>query len=252
MKCGRDTEPTMLNVRQNINQIKRNITKEIRYETPIESVDFEKMIEYPSILPSSKAPRDHCIAFDKLDGSNIRVKYTNKKGFHLFGSRTQMFDKGHPFLGEAVDIFYRDYEDPLVDLIAEHFPDEREIVAFLEFFGPNSFAGWHEKTDPKTLVLFDIMVGHKNRKFLRPQEFVKLFQGKMTIPRIIYEGNLTNQFIQDVRDGKYDVVEGVVCKGTIRTGAHRGGIWMAKIKTQAYINRLREKMGEEGVQKFGE
>ena len=210
------------------------------------------MIEYPIILPSSKAPREHCIAFEKIDGSNIRVKYTNKKGFHLFGSRTQLFDKGHPFLGEAVSVFYRDYETPLVDLIEEYFPDEREVIAFLEFFGPNSFAGWHEKTDPKTLMLFDLMIGHKNRKFLLPQEFVKLCQSKMPIPRIIYEGNLTDQFIQDVRDSKYDVFEGVVCKGTLKTGSHRGGMWMAKIKTQKYLDLLRNKFGEEGVQKYGE
>ena len=129
------------------------------------------MIEYPHILPSSKAPREYCYAFDKIDGSNIRCKYTNKKGFCLFGSRTQMFDKGHPFLGEAVDIFYKKYEDKLVDLIEQNFPNEREVIAFLEFFGPNSFAGYHVKEDPKDLVLFDILVGHKNRKFLMPQQF---------------------------------------------------------------------------------
>jgi len=211
------------------------------------------MIEYPTILPSSKAPRQPCIAFEKYDGSNIRVKYTNKKGFTLFGSRTQMFDKGHPFLGSAVDIFYRDYENPLVDLIEENFPNEREVIVFLEFFGDKSFAGWHDKEDPtKKLILFDIMVGHKNRKFLMPQEFVKLCQGKMTIPRVIYEGNLNDQLIQDVRQGKYDVVEGVVCKGTQKTGAHRGNVWMAKIKTEAYLNKLFNRWGEEGVQKYGE
>jgi len=210
------------------------------------------MIEYPSIMPSSKAPHDSCIAFEKFDGSNIRVKYTNKKGFCLFGSRTQMFDKGHPFLGEAVNIFYQFYENPLVNLIEEHFRHEREVIAFLEFFGPNSFAGFHEKDDPKTLMLFDLMVGHKNRKFLLPQEFIKLCSPTMAIPRVIYEGNLNAQLIQDVRDGKYDVVEGVVCKGTQRTGAHRGNVWMAKIKTQSYLDKLFNKHGEEGVKKYGE
>ena len=78
------------------------------------------MIEYPHIMPSSKAPRQECVAFEKLDGSNIRVKYTNKKGFNLFGSRTQMFDKGHPFLGDAVGIFFNKYEDKLVDLIEDY------------------------------------------------------------------------------------------------------------------------------------
>jgi hypothetical protein len=211
------------------------------------------MIEYPSILPSAKAPRQNCIAFKKYDGSNVRVKYTNKTGFSLFGSRTQLFDKNHPFLGSAVDIFYRDYENPLMDLVEENFPNEREVIAFLEFFGDKSFAGWHEADDPtKRLILFDIMIGHKNRKFLLPQEFIKLCQGRMVIPTVIYEGNLTDQFIQDVRSGAYDVGEGVVCKGTQRTGAHRGGVWMAKIKTQAYLDRLFNKYGEEGVQKYGE
>jgi hypothetical protein len=210
------------------------------------------MIEYPTIMPSARAPHAPCIAFEKYDGSNIRVKYTNKKGFTLFGSRTQLFDKGHPFLGEAVDIFYRDYENQLVNLIEEHFRHEREVIAFLEFFGAKSFAGYHEKDDPKKLMLFDIMIGHKNRKFLLPQEFIKLCQGKMVIPKIVYEGNLTDQFIYDVRDGKYDVFEGVVCKGTERTGAHRGNVWMAKIKTKKYFDLLNAKFGEKDAKKYGE
>ena len=211
------------------------------------------MIEYPHIMLSSKAPREACIAFEKLDGSNCRVKYTNKKGFCLFGSRTQMFDKGHPFLGDAVDIFYKKYEDKLVDLIEKNFPHEREVIAFLEFFGPNSFAGWHEPSDPKDLVLFDIMVGHKNRKFLMPQEFIDLTASvEAPTPRVVYVGNLTEQFIQDVRDGKYNVIEGVVCKGAGRTGAHRGGMWMAKIKTKAYFDRLNVKFGEKEAKQYGE
>jgi hypothetical protein len=210
------------------------------------------MIEYPEMMNSSKAPREHCIAFEKLDGSNIRVKYTSKKGFNLFGSRTQMLDKNHPFLGEVVDIFYRDFENPLVDIIEENWPNEREVVVFGEYFGKKSFAGWHEKDDPKFLVLFDIMVGHKNRHFLLPQEFIKLCQGKVPTPRVIYEGNLTDQFIKDVRERKYDVFEGVVCKGTQKTGAHRGHVWMCKIKTDLYFQALQLKWGDEGIKKYGE
>ena len=217
------------------------------------------MIEYPTIMPSSRAPRSLCIAFEKYDGSNIRVKYTNKKGFCLFGSRTQMFDKGHPFLGEAVDIFYKKYEDKQVDLIEQEWPHEREVIAFLEFFGDKSFAGYHEKDDPKDLMLFDLMVGHKNRKFLLPQDFIKLTtKVQAEIPTIIYEGNLSDQFIQDVRDGKYDtlskrnIFEGVVCKGKERTGAHRGNVWMAKVKTRKYFDLLNAKFGKEEAKKYGE
>lgn len=210
------------------------------------------MIEYPTILHPARAPRQPCIGFDKIDGSNIRCKYTNKKGFSLFGSRTQLFDKNHPFLGEAIPLFYQLYENQLVDLIEKQWPNEREVIAFLEFFGEKSFAGWHEKDDPKTLVLFDLMIGHKNRKFLLPQEFVKVTQKVgIKIPRIMYEGNFNDALIQDVREGKYDVVEGLVCKGVERTGAHRGHVWMAKIKTQNYLDSLKERFGEE-AEKYGE
>jgi hypothetical protein len=211
------------------------------------------MIEYPSILNSSKAPRQPCVAFEKLDGSNIRVKYTQKRGFDLFGSRTQLIDETHPHLGKVVSIFKRDFQEPLTKIIKKQWPNERELIVFGEFYGDKSFAGIHDVTDPTLrFVMFDILVGHKNQKFLMPQEFVKLFNGVVTIPRVIYEGNLNDQLIQDVRAGKYDVVEGVVCKGTQKTGNARGSVWMAKIKTQAYLDKLLNRFGEEGLKKYGE
>jgi ATP-dependent RNA circularization protein (DNA/RNA ligase family) len=211
------------------------------------------MIEYPTILPSAKAPRQPCVAFDKLDGSNIRVKYTQKKGFHLFGSRTQLIDHTHPHLGGVVSIFNEQFNDPLTKLIKKEYPNEREVIVFGEYFGPKSFAGYHEPGDQMEFVLFDIMVGHKNRKFLNPKDFVKIASKySIKIPRVIYEGNLNDQLIQDVRAGKYDVVEGVICKGTIKTGAACGSIWRSKIKTQSYLDRLFARYGEEGLQKYGE
>lgn len=211
------------------------------------------MIEYPSILSSSKAPRKLCLAFEKLDGSNIRVKYSKKKGFHLFGSRTQLFDNTHPFLSDAIPIFERDFKDKLTTLIEKNYDEHREVIAFFEFFGDKSFAGVHEINDPKKMVLIDILVGNKDRKFLLPQEFKKECDKlSISIPRLIYTGNLTDEFIKDIREGKYDVVEGVVCKGTEKSGAYRGGVWMAKVKTQKYFDALRIKFGEEGIKKYGE
>lgn len=210
------------------------------------------MIEYPSIIASSKAPRKPCIAFEKLDGSNIRVKYTAKRGFDLFGSRTQLMDASHPHLGEVVAIFNNNFAEPLTKIFRREFPNEREIVAHGEFFGKLSFAGQHVPDDPKKFVLFDVLVGNKDRKFVMPREFIKLFGGIVEIPRVIYEGNLTDQLIKDVREGKYDVFEGVVCKGLERSGAFRGGVWMAKIKTQKYFDALKARYGEEGVLKYGE
>ncbi len=209
------------------------------------------MIEYPTMQNSSKAPRKSCIAFEKLDGSNMRVKWTKKKGFSLFGSRTQLIDSSHPHLGGMIAVFKRDYEEKLEDIINKNFRDEREIVAYGEYFGPSSFAGIHTD-EPKKFVMFDLLVGHKNEKFMLPQEFIKLFSGKLEIPRILYKGNLNEELIKDVREGKYDVFEGVICKGTERSGACRGGVWMCKIKTQKYFDLLRNRFGEEGLKQYGE
>src|SRR3954469_17994172 len=111
------------------------------------------MIEYPTIMNSSKAPRASCIAFDKLDGSNIRVKYTQKRGFCLFGSRTQLFDATHPHLGEAVPAFNNNFNEPLSKIFRDRWSNEREIVVFGEFYGAQSFAGIHVPGDPKFFVL---------------------------------------------------------------------------------------------------
>ena len=210
------------------------------------------MIEYPTILSSSKAPRKPCIAFEKLDGSNIRVKYTQKRGFDLFGSRHELIDASHPFLGEVISVFHRDFTQPLTKIIKKEWPNERELIAFGEFFGEKSFAGQHYPNDPKQFVLFDMLIcGKPNSKFVHPKDFVELFGESVKIPKIIYRGNMNDELIKEVRDGKYDLNEGVVCKGLEKSGAFRGGIWMCKIKTQAYFDKLKVRFGPDW-EKYGE
>ena len=212
------------------------------------------MIEYPTILHSSRAPHQRCIAFDKLDGSNIRIKYTRKRGFCQFGSRTQMLEESHPILGGAITYFSNNLAEKCQQIIEDNWGNEREVMLFGEWLGPNSFAGWHEKEDIDTgkmrLVLFDCMVSHKNRKFLLPKEFIELFGSVIEIPRVIYEGNLNDEFIAEIKANKYNLHEGVICKGCERTGAARGNVWMAKIKTNAYFTRLKEKFGPNGMKKY--
>ncbi len=53
---------------------------------------------------------------------------------------------------------------------------------------------------------------------------------------MVYEGKLTGKFTEEVRAGAYGVAEGVVCKGA-SGGAH---VWMVKIKTYAYMERLKQ------------
>ena len=110
------------------------------------------------------------------------------------------------------------------------------MKAFTEFLGPNSFAGLHKSDDPKELRLLDVEVIGVG--FVGPDEFVQTFAG-LNIARVVYRGRLTGQFAEDVRAGKYKVAEGVVCKGG--DGADR---WMVKVKTYAYLDRLKQAFGE--------
>jgi hypothetical protein len=200
------------------------------------------MIEYPSISNSSKAPRLDCIAFNKLDGSSFRGKYTPKNGFNLFGTRTQLIDEITPFWGEMVTVFNDTCRAPLEKFFkqSKDYRDYREIIVFGEFFGANSFAGNHANEAHK-IVIFDVLCGHKERKFVLPQQFIKDFSFIET-PEVIYRGKLNDEFITKIRDS--DLNEGVICKGTERSGAYRGSVWMCKIKTRAYWERLQEKFGE--------
>lgn len=202
------------------------------------------MIEYSSIINSSKAPRKPCVAFNKLDGSNFRSKYTPKSGFHLYGTRTQLIDNTTPFWSEMVEVFERDLKAPLEKLFKEkEFRDYREIIVFGEFHGENSFAGFHEK-EPHKITVFDILLGHKQRKLLKPKEFIKKVGGVVEIPEVIYEGNLNDEFVQDVRNNKFGLKEGVICKGIEPSGAFFGGVWTCKIKTLEYFEKLKARFAE--------
>lgn len=203
------------------------------------------MLEYPSIINSSKAPRANCIAFEKIDGSNIRAKWTKKQGFCLFGSRHELIDQSHKFLGSAVAIFNNNYATALDKYFKKAYPNEREVTVFGEFFGEHSFAGIHEIEEMHDLVIFDVLVGHKNWKFVKPQDFVKIYSGMVRVPKIIYQGNLNQELIDNVRNNKYNLKEGVVCKGTGTNGAFRGGVWMCKIKTLDYLASLKRLHGED-------
>jgi hypothetical protein len=56
----------------------------------------------------------------------------------------------------------------------------------------------------------------------------------------VYEGRPTGKFAEDVRLGRYGVAEGVVCKG----GEGGADLWMCKIKTYAYLERLKKAFAE--------
>jgi hypothetical protein len=202
------------------------------------------MKQYWEIQGPSKAPREYCYAFNKLDGSNIRAEWNKKRGWHKFGSRHVLLDESHPVLGTAIHIFLETYGENLISVFTSHkmFHGCQSMVAFFEFFGSNSFAGWHDDTDKKEVVFFDVNI-HK-RGILSPRDFLKAF-GHLKIPEIVYEGNFNASFIQDVKDGKYPVEEGVVAKGLLPKGKPPHNLWMAKVKTSAWIEKLKQKSQEQ-------
>lgn len=200
------------------------------------------MKAYHSIFsPNTELIGRECVAFDKLDGSNLRFMWTRKKGWCRYGTRTRLFDKTDADYGVAIDLFQATLAEPLEKAVCSYFPKAEEFIAFAEFFGPHSFAGQHdpkwlgvESNDPKKLVVFDVNI-HKHG-MVPPVDFVNMMNGIET-PRIVYRGEFTEKLVTDVVEGIHDVYEGVVVKGC--EGDWQHGLWMCKIKTKKYLEDLK-------------
>lgn len=199
------------------------------------------MKEYPSI-PGAFPNNQECIGFYKLDGSSLRFEFSRKQGWYKFGTRRRLFDKSDPDFGCAIDLFLNKYAQPLEQIIVDNFKKPDSFIAYCEFLGPHSFAGIHtpeflgvDNNDPKDVILFDVNVHKKG--FISPENFLKLFS-TLHVPEVVYRGKFTEEFVKDVREGKYPVVEGVVVKG-----GENHSLWMNKIKTFDYLKKLQEKFG---------
>ena len=206
------------------------------------------MLHYPKIPGSKDAPDGRCVAFEKLDGTNLHWCWDRDFGWHAFGTRrdefqltpdgTAAFNVAHPGLEEAPGVFLESLADPLDRLFHTH-PEYREqstLKAFTEFLGPNSFAGRHKPDDSKETVLIDVWA--EGYGFIAPEAFADHFR-ELPTPRVVYRGKLTGAFMEALRKGKYGVAEGVVCKG----GIGGADVWMVKVKTYAYLERLKASFG---------
>jgi hypothetical protein len=181
-----------------------------------------------------------CIAFKKLDGSNIRAEWKRKSGWHNFGTRHRILDPQEKPFGAAIECFMSRYAEPLEKFIRDHkvYRSADNVVAFCEFFGPSSFAGWHDDSESKEVILIDLNI-HK-RGIMPPREFLDSFS-HLPIPEVVYEGNFNRSFIQDVREGKYGLNEGVVAKGLMPGKKPPHSLWMAKAKTQWWLDELKRR-----------
>ncbi len=190
------------------------------------------MKSYPSIAREYR--NTQIIAFDKLDGSNIRVEWTKKSGFSKFGSRTRLLDPNEKPLGESVNLFMNKYSESLSKI----FIDNRwqKTTSFFEFYGKNSFAGNHENEE-HFITLFDVSVDKKG--LLEPRMFLKLFKNIDYAP-VLYEGNCNSNLIESVKSGNLlgMTCEGIVCKGNYISP---GLPLMFKIKSDKWIEKLKHK-----------
>mgnify|MGYP000926571394 FL=1 len=194
------------------------------------------MKEYPSIEGPNGDFGKPCIAFYKYDGSNLRFEWSPKKGWNKFGTRTSLFDKSDPVFGSAVDLFMATQAEGIERVIRDtkEFRNNERVTAYCEFFGPKSFAGIHDleiPNEPMELVLFDINLHKKG--ILGPREFVNHF-GHLKTAQVVYEGNFNQTLIDAVRNRTLPVWEGVIAKGG---SGH--DLWMRKIKSNDYLDKLR-------------
>lgn len=207
------------------------------------------MLYDPKIPGPSGAKLGRCVAFEKLDGTNVHFDYERDFGWHAFGTRRDSFDltpegearfaARHAHLAAVPAVFRATLAVGLEAVFRGH-PDYAEFAsfrAFAEFLGPNSFAGLHRADDPKRLVLFDVLI--EPFGLVGPRQFAADF-GHLPSAKAVYEGKFTGQFVLDVRAGKYASGEGVVVKG----GSGGADLWMAKVKTEAYLGRLRAAFAE--------
>ncbi len=206
------------------------------------------MLHYPKIPCSQNAPAGRCIAFEKCDGTNLHWDWHRDFAWHSFGTRRDEFNltgiglkrffQAHAELRQCVEVFWKTLAEPVEKILRDHpnYKDFPSLKIFTEFLGPNSFAGRHKEDDPKELRLFDVWAEPPG--MISPKQFVADF-GDLQIARVVYTGSLTGKFADDVREGKYGVAEGVVCKGGLD-----GNVWMVKIKTYAYQERLKKAFAE--------
>lgn len=201
--------------------------------------DPESIVKtYPSI---SYATESHLpiVAFDKLDGSNIRAEWTRKKGWHKFGTRNRLVDETDTLFGRAPGLIIAKYGDSLGKALADAGHDR--AMCFFEFWGPKSFAGMHDATEQQTVTLFDIAPFAQG--ILEPERFLKLV-GHLDHASVLYEGPCTTEFIEQVRNGTLPgmTFEGVVCKS--KNDKKTKMPVMFKQKSRAWLDKLHEYCGD--------
>lgn len=204
-------------------------------------------LTYPKIPDTTGCELKKCVAYEKYDGTNLHWTWktstwvsfgTRRKTYTYSPKGFEEFAQEHPGLEQAPLLF--DPDSVLQECLFMNYSG-LNLTVFTEYGGPQSFAGQHVPGDTMSHVIIDVM---KNKRLLKPDEFIDLFGStewnvkngfdKFNVAKLIYSGKYSGQLVEDIRRGKYPVKEGAIIKGLIGSQ-----VYMAKVKTNAYMERLK-------------
>lgn len=196
------------------------------------------MKQYPEIKYYGDYWSLPVIAFEKIDGSNMRFEYSHKRGFYKFGTKGQMIDRRSIPFGFAINLFLDKYEGKLTEIFkSKTYRNSLAFVCFAELNGFNSEFGQHQfGNDIFDITLFD--VSEYKHGLIPPRQFLNDFKD-VGIPNVIYEGNLNRDFVNRVKTNEFSLKEGVVAKGLIPRKKSGENLYYCKIKTNGWFERLR-------------
>lgn len=172
--------------------------------------------------------------FDKLDGSNIRAEWEKKKGLWKFGSRKRLLGTDQDYIQNSDNLIKEKYEEGLSHVFEKQ--RYQRVIAFFEFYGTNSFAGFHIK-EPHEVTLID--VNPYKSGITNPDEFIDLY-GDLGIPNLIFKGKFNHLLEEQIRNNELVGItfEGVV--GKIKTERKQSNPKMFKVKTYQWLNKLKK------------
>jgi hypothetical protein len=194
-----------------------------------------RTIGLPLIDSGRKLPFDlsanNWIGLDKLDGSLIRVEWTDQRGFYKYGRKNGLLDDSNPVLLEAPELIEKNYN--FLNGVFKDFGWMR-VVAFFEFLGNSSFAGTHKEENHR-IHLIDLAVDKKG--LVNPKELVVM--SSVSGVKVLHKGPITRDIIENIynRRMKGMTFEGVVFKRINKKGIRE----MFKTKSKAWYDKLREK-----------
>lgn len=201
------------------------------------------MKDYPSITGDPAGfNKQSFLVYPKWDGSNIRVEWTKKRGFHKWGRRNGLLDDSNPIITKAKPLFLAESSE-LEKYLIDSYGNKDIVTVFMEFFGPKSFAGYHDPNDTHEVKVFDIwIVENQKGRFLTQSEYSSLARSfnkyhlhdhQLFAESIGPGPESFHKIVEQVRQGTYpgQTFEGVIMKDNKSN--------MIKAKSDAWRNKVK-------------